>query len=305
MQYYSEEECDPLARDKNEISKDVWRAIALEIRSRLDNDWFAWHFPQKCADGPVYGTNLDDLAVKLRGQNLAITVPLDEFLDAATPPETLQIFALIRFCFRYFVEVAGRTYEYICGHHHFSFVQEVGQIGFREEIQTILRRNNLAFTFTPEGQIKRVVSEELAASIHTGVAPSGDPETDRLLAGARGKILDMNPSIRRDASKDLGDAWERLKSLYVQGDNLTAGVKVILDAAAGGQSPEFRQELERDATALTDAGNAFTIRHSKKEQEPLVAEAHVDYLFHRLYAMIDLVIWASRNMQSHTDKIVS
>ena len=304
MRYYSETEYGPAARDKNGISQDVWRAIALEIKSRLDNDWFALRFPEKCGDGPVCGTNLDDLAVKLRGQIPAITVPLDKFLDVATPPETFQIFDLIQFCFRYFVEVAGRSYEYICGHHHFSFVQEVGQIGFREEIETILRRNGLEFTFTPEGQIRRVVSDELAALIRTGVAPSGDPETDGLLADARGKILDPSPDIRRDALKDLWDAWERLKSLYVQDNDLAAGVRVILDAAAGGQSPKFREELERDARALTDAGNAFTIRHSNREQEPLVAEAHVDYLFHRLYAMIDLVLLATRNTNPHTNEVV-
>ena len=301
MQYYSEEEYGSVARDKNEISKDVWRAIAFEVRSRLDKDWFAWHFPQKCDDGPIYGTNLDDLADKLRGQIPAIAVPLDEFLDAATPPERGEIFELIQFCFRYFVEVAQRSYEYICAHTHLSFVQKVGQIGFREEIETILRRNSLAFTFTPEGQVKRVVSDELAQLMRTSIAPSGDSTMDRLLAEAREKVLEPDPVARRDALMDIWGAWERLKTLYGSGDK-KAKTTFMLDVAAGNSSSKLRQYLESDAQQLTKIGNDLFIRHTETDQEELTDEAHIDYLFHRLYAMVDLVLRATRDMKPHPDE---
>jgi hypothetical protein len=43
---------------------------------------------------------------------------------------------------------------------------------------------------------------------------------------------------------------------------------------------------------MTDIGNGFQIRHSETSQVPLQRNNHVDYLFHRLFALIWLVLRA-------------
>jgi len=57
--------------------------------------------------------------------------------------------------------------------------------------------------------------------------------------------------------------------------------------------PGFRDVIENEAKVLTDIGNTFHIRHSETTQTPLQSERHVDYLFHRLFSLIWLVLKAT------------
>ena len=70
-------------------------------------------------------------------------------------------------------------------------------------------------------------------------------------------------------------------------------MKLLLDKAAGAASPGFRGMLELEASALTKIGNSLYIRHSETSQEPLVSGNHVDYLFHRLFALLTLLLRAT------------
>ena len=48
--------------------------------------------------------------------------------------------------------------------------------------------------------------------------------------------------------------------------------------------------LEEEARKLTDIGNSFHIRHTETKQT-LVSDSHIiDYLFHRLFSMIMLLL---------------
>ena len=62
----------------------------------------------------------------------------------------------------------------------------------------------------------------------------------------------------------------------------------MLDKAS--QEQKFREILDKEAQVLTDIGNSFQIRHSEITQTPLTQNEHVDYLFHRLFALIFLVL---------------
>ena len=73
-------------------------------------------------------------------------------------------------------------------------------------------------------------------------------------------------------------------------DPKRSSVKALLDQAA--DESTFREILEQEAITLTDAGNRFQIRHSETSQVPLQRNDHVDYLFHRLFALIWLVLRA-------------
>jgi hypothetical protein len=52
----------------------------------------------------------------------------------------------------------------------------------------------------------------------------------------------------------------------------------------------FRELLENEARLLTDIGNSFMIRHTEVNKTPIADEAHVDFLFHRLFAVIRLLL---------------
>lgn len=120
---------------------------------------------------------------------------------------------------------------------------------------------------------------------------SGDAKLDVLLDEAINKFKDPAPSERREAVERLWDAWERLKSLEDTNKRLSLGR--LLDGAA--DEPHFRQLLETEARQLTDVGNQFHIRHFEKGHTDITRAEHLDYLFHRLYALIHLVLYTRRS----------
>ncbi|MNN78917.1 hypothetical protein D3C81_1955170 [compost metagenome] len=108
-----------------------------------------------------------------------------------------------------------------------------------------------------------------------------------MLDECRAKFSDRNPLVRREALERLWDAWERLKSLADPSDKKRS-VKIILDAVTS--VPLLRERLETEATELNSIGNSHLIRHSEISQVPVIDVDQVDYLFHRLFAMIQLML---------------
>lgn len=104
---------------------------------------------------------------------------------------------------------------------------------------------------------------------------------------SRTKFTDRNPLVRREALERLWDAWERLKTLADPSDKKRS-VQKILDAVSA--EPSLRARLEAEAVELTDIGNSHLIRHYEVRQVPVIDVDHVDYLFHRLFAMIQLML---------------
>ena len=104
-----------------------------------------------------------------------------------------------------------------------------------------------------------------------------------------------NPQMRREALEKLWDAFERIKTLEA-GTNKAIQAKALLDKAVGSQHPKFREALETEARELTRIGNTLHIRHSETSQEPLASAEQVDYFFHRLFALITLLLRATARM---------
>ena len=124
-------------------------------------------------------------------------------------------------------------------------------------------------------------------SVLEGMPKSGDTTFDTMLADAVTKFRDSAPKARMEALEKLWDTWERLKSLETQG-NKQASASLLLDRAAAGGP--FREALEREAKELTTIGNTFHIRHFETDRSPLDNPKYVEYLFHRLFALIQLLV---------------
>lgn len=119
--------------------------------------------------------------------------------------------------------------------------------------------------------------------------PSGDATLDALLRDARLKFKDPAPKARAEATEKLWDAWERLKSLEVQG-NKRLSVARLLDQCS--PEPRFRAVLELEAKELTEIGNTFHIRHFETDKVVLEQAVQNDYLFHRMFARIHLLLFS-------------
>jgi len=116
---------------------------------------------------------------------------------------------------------------------------------------------------------------------------SGDTQVDSMLENACQRFKDSAPAARAAAVEKLWDAWERIKTLCDPTDKKLSTTALL---GAASDEPNFRQILEEEARRLTDIGNNFHIRHFETNRIELTRAEHYDYLFHRLYALIALLL---------------
>lgn len=96
------------------------------------------------------------------------------------------------------------------------------------------------------------------------------------------------PADRQDALEKLWDAFERIKTLE-DGANKKESATRLLDRVSP-KAPKFRAFIEREAKELTTIGNELRIRHSETDKEPVTSSEKVDYLFHRLFSFLHLLL---------------
>lgn len=295
--YFSDRENGPRARTEQTISHEVWAGLVATVQALINSGAFGLRFPERCPDGQaICGCDTDVLAAAVKAEMPGLAWPLettsvaeDEFFQQRKPsaPDTLLILDFVEFVFASVGKpVPGKYHDYF-SHHHLSFDQQAGQEEFRATVNRIFGRNGVAFEMLSTGRIVRVLPPVLGEDLRRTVFNTGDRTLDNMLEEARAKFSDRNPLVRREALERLWDAWERLKSLADPGDKKRS-VKAILDAVA--QEPSLRARLEEEATELTAIGNSHLIRHSEVNQVPVIDVDHVDYLFHRLFAMVQLML---------------
>jgi hypothetical protein len=202
-------------------------------------------------------------------------------------PSTLKILDLVEFCHRNVSKpIRGRHHSYF-DHHHLTFDRVAGQSEFREGINRLFARTGLAYELGNAGKIVRLAPIILGECLQATVFQTGDTTLDEMLGAARTKFLNPDPKIRRESLEKLWDAWERLKT-FEPGTDKKDQAKTLLDKAAS--ETNFRGVLEREAKELNAIGNNFQIRHSETTQTPLQSDSHVDYLFHRLFSLIWMLV---------------
>ena len=295
--YFSDRENGPRARTEQAISPAVWAGLVATVQALINSGAFGLRFPERCPDGQaVCGCDTDALAASVIAEMPGLAWPLETmclveegFLSQREPfaPDTLLILDFIEFIYASVAKpIPGKHHDFF-SHHHLTFDQQSGQEEFRATVNRIFSRNGVAFEMLSTGRIVRVLPPVLGEDLKRTIFRTGDRTLDNMLDECRAKFSDRNPLVRREALERLWDGWERLKSLADPGDKKRS-IKIILDATAA--EPSLRARLEGEATELNSIGNSHLIRHSEVNQVPVIDVDQVDYLFHRLFAMIQLVL---------------
>ena len=289
MTYFSGEVEGRRPQEEEEIKATVWSGIRDLIFARIQDGSFGISYPitcDECSD-PI-GSDEDALWNAMRAE-------IPDLQERPWYPQsedilsTLSILDIVQFCWKYIGKPVERTLHKFRNHSHLQFDKQAGQDEFRETINTILARNGLAYELTDEGRIKRLVSPVLHEMLASDHFRTSDTLLDEMLEKSREKFLRPDEETRREALETLWDAWERLKTLG-KGLDKKAQTKFLLDCTAGSASPQFRKALDQEAGELTEIGNALHIRHSEIDQERLAKSEHVDYLFHRLLSLIQVIL---------------
>jgi hypothetical protein len=294
--YFSDREIGPKARTEQEMSPVTWAGIVALAASLANSGAFGASFPERCQDGQaICGNEIADLKSAIEAELHGLSWPpqadrIDEknFLRTREPwaPPTLLALDFVEFVGRKVaLPVVGWHHEYH-RHYHLTFDIEAGRAAFRADVNRILARNGMAYELEEDGQIRRLLPAVLGESLVRTYFQTGDRMLDVMLEESRTKFSDPDPLIRREALERLFDAWERIKSLA--DTNKAKSVQLILDRSAS--EPAFREVLEKEARELTQVGNGHLLRHHERNQTPVIDVDHVDYLYHRLFAMIELVI---------------
>jgi hypothetical protein len=56
----------------------------------------------------------------------------------------------------------------------------------------------------------------------------------------------------------------------------------------------MRELVEAELMQLTEIGNSFMIRHTEIVKTPITSSEQVDYLFHRMFAVIQMLLRATK-----------
>ena len=269
---------------RDEIGQAFWGGIAATVGTRINNGAFAESFPEQCPEYPVsVATNAEALGQAFRAEHPNVAWPLNE----AQVPRTLAALEAIEFFHLHVSQVAERGWhDYFRHHHLLRFDRVGGQHEFRDVVNRMFRRNQLAYEIAENGEVRRIIQGPLNVILPAGPFNTGDGDLDRLLRQARDRIYDPDLETRRDALEKLWDAWERSKTLL--DPDKRRGVQELLRAAIA-EEP-IRTLVETEGRALTDVGNQFMIRHAEVDKVPVAESDYIDYLFHRMYSLVWLLL---------------
>ena len=294
--YFSDRENGPVPRIDQVISPVAWAGIVALAQRYIANGGFGFRFPVNCPDGAApYGTDEKALGDNVRALMPGLEWPLqttqtntDFSFGSPIPmaPATLLILDFIEYVHAVVAKpFVVKRHDYH-NHNHLGFNQGEGQFEFMVDVNSVFARCGVAYELQSNGRVVRLLPLILRETLSRAVFRTGDKILDNGLEESRAKFSSPDPIIRREALERLWDAFERLKSL-ADADKKRS-ISMILDATAS--EPAFRTMLDFEAKQLTDIGNNFLIRHYEKRQVPVIHTDHVDYLFHRLFAFIQLLL---------------
>jgi hypothetical protein len=297
MQYFSDKERGPRPRTEETVSPTAWGGIVAFINTLISTGAFGYQFPELCPDGmgPV-STNEGQFSLAIQAEIPGLSWPLETTSDEASgfswarksyAPDTLMILDLVQFCYSIVAKPVQGGFHPFFQHHHLSYNVEEGREEFRNRINTIFSRNSIAYELKADGSIIRLAPAVLRDALANAIFRTGDLTLDHMLEDSRIKFLSPDASVRREAVERLWDCWERIKTVE-KPDNKRLSVTLLLDKAA--VETDIRQMLEEESRKLTDIGNSFHIRHTEVTQTRISDSDHLDYLFHRLFAMIQLLL---------------
>ena len=292
MEYFSDKESKSKPQTVDSVTPAAWGGIVALIQSLVATGAFGKQYPEMCpdGDGPT-GTDEQSLVLALKAEVPDIQWPLkteerEHWETKPWAPETMAALDLIQFCYQAIAQPIQGSYHSFFRHHHLSFDEEAGKDYYREKINTIFRRNGIAFGLEYDGAIKRIIPEQFKIFIATHIR-TGDSVLDNMIDDAQRKFLNPDTKIRKEAIERLWDCWERIKTLE-NPTNKKESISTLLDKAS--TDPDTRLMLEKEARKLTDIGNTFHIRHSEVTQIVISDNSIIDYLFYRLFALIQMLL---------------
>jgi hypothetical protein len=288
--FYSDRTAAPVPRVGEEITANAWRGLVVLVQALIADGSLARDFPSlACEDGDfVTGTEEVNFLHSLRAH---VPEAGSHPLNPTHLPSTTVVLDILDFVALHIDEPSSRRFHQYFGHEHLFFRRDdgwttPGQAKFRSEVDLILARNGIAFTFGDDMRMQRLGPPEARKLISDFKPKTGDSELDTKLRQAMVRFQSRTPADRQDALEKLWDAFERLKTL--ESPSKKASVAKLLARAV--PLVPLQKRVEAEFVELTAIGNSFAIRHHERGTPALPDDDARDYLFIRLAALIAYVL---------------
>jgi hypothetical protein len=276
-------------RVKDKLSDEHKKALLAIINADIDANLFGEAFSEGCPDNRANSIGCDLNKLRIALSVYKVIWPRDwPIIDHELPTEP-ELFDLIEFLYEHAALPHAYVHHSFFGHDHLSYDVDPGREKFEVGINRFFERNGIAFELR-HGQLTRLAPTGLHEALASQLFRTGDADLDRLLEASREKFLNRSLETRKEGLEKLWDAWERLKTLENGKDKKTQ-TKAILDKASA--EPVLRERLESEAKELNMLGNDLMIRHTEVGKPSVRNSEQVDYLFHRMFAMIQLLLKSS------------
>lgn len=285
---FTERHGTALPQVDEELNRDAARALLALVKARIEENWLGEQFPSECQDGG-HNIGCDEEKLKNALAGYKVIWPEDWPAHEDRVPDDPQIFDLLEFSYEHIALPKEYGFHSYFSHNHYTYDPDAGREKFATDVNRLFQRQGLAFEMK-DGEIIRMAPTGLQEALATTIFRTGEAELDRLLETAREKFLNKSSNVRKEGLEKLWDAWERLKTVE-PGNDKKVQVAALLDKAAS--EPVLRERLEIEARELNFIGNNLMIRHTEVGKPDIAATAQVDYLFHRMFAMIRLLLKSS------------
>ncbi|MGL4761829.1 MAG: AbiJ-NTD4 domain-containing protein [Sarcina sp.] len=286
--YFSERELGKRVKNLEEINYTIYNGIIGIINSQIIN--FCIDYPEYCYDNSnlITGTStvlLEDSILAYIG----LDNPLIRVVEFAKI-DTYKVLDLIEFCYDHIKGITNIEYHAYFKHSHYCLnsnetVNE--QERFRANINRLFEVNGLIFSLNENGQVVRDLPVEMENVIKGINLNTKDNRLNELISLAINGIKKPRQEDRNIALEKLWDAYERMKTYYQ--DNKRVSTEELIKIVAKNESGII-ELLNIEFRTLTDIGNSFQIRHFECDKVEIKESKHIDYLFYRMIALINLCV---------------
>jgi hypothetical protein len=296
--YFSDKELGIADRISEDISIEVWNGIVSVFEEFKSDNSFSSKFTDICSDnGRACGFDNALFEDRLKSEIPNIEVPIrrkeknnhyDFFHQNEVTIDKYTALDFIQFCHKNIQEAIQDDYHEFFKHYHLTFKESKQlQKDFREKINQIFERNGIVFFINDEGLINRTIPITMKPLINQ-IYNTEDKKLNELVQLAHDKFILPNIADRIHALEKIWDAFERVKTYYVE-KNKKQSVNELIQLVANKNSG-IEQLINDEANALTKIGNDFQIRHFETNKIEITDNKHIDYLFYRMISLIHLFL---------------